>query len=156
MSQARSYDMGRYIKAEAGLAPTTVLSSAGGSATNGVTIDRQALSRQYYSCRSVIVGQLNGTTVQRVSLGAGIQHSSDGSSWDNYSTGTNQSGSIGSSSAATTQAVSGVAEQVVNLRMARRYIRQQATPTFVSTSSGDSFAMQGVVVFGGGDEEPSS
>lgn len=158
MSLKTSYDIGRQIKAYAGVALTsTPVPSSSGAAANGATIDRQALARQYYSCRSIIRARLVGSTVAAATLAASFQHSSDGTSWDNYSTATNASAAIGSTaSTGASQAVEGLVEQPVSLVGARRYVRQVLTPTFISATSGDNLYYQGSVVFGGSDEQPSS
>lgn len=158
MSLNKQYDIGRQIKAQAGIAFTSagIPSSSGGVAQNGAAIDRQALSRQYYSCRSIVRGRFVGSTINAVTLAASFQHSSDGTSWDNFSTGTNASKALGSTAATGAQAVEDVVEQVVNLQSARRYVRQVMTPTFTAATSGDILYDHGSVVFGGSDEQPSS
>jgi hypothetical protein len=115
-----------------------------------------ALARQYYSCKSVGRGRFVGSTVQNaVSLAASFQHSSDGTSWDNYSTATNASG--GRVDRRDRRAgVEAVVEQPVSLVGARRYVRQVLTPTFSGGTSGDSAYFSGVVVFGGADEQPGA
>jgi hypothetical protein len=97
MSLKHQYDIGRQIKAYAGIALTSagIPSSSGGVAQNGATIDRLALARQYYSCRSVVRGRFVASTVNAVTLAASFQHSSDGTSWDNFSTATNASKAFG-------------------------------------------------------------
>ncbi len=158
MGLSEQFDVGKRLKAYAGvpLTSTPTPSSSGGVAQNGATIDRQGLARHYYSCRSVGHGRLVGSTVQAVTVAMSFQHSSDGTSWDNFSTDTNASAAIGSTGATGAQAVEGVAEQAVNLRSARRYVRQVLTPTFASATSGDVAYFSGEVVFGGADELPSS
>lgn len=157
MSVAQSYNAGRFIKVQPGLNPTTVPSSSGGATSNGIAIDRLALGRRYYSCRAAVTARLTGSTVQSLSLAATFQHSSDGSSWDNFSTATNPTAVVAGSTAATgAQSTDSVIEQVVNLRAARRYVRLQVVPTFSQTTSGDNAILAGVVVFGGADENPSA
>lgn len=155
---AGQFDAGRFIKAVAGIALTSaaIPSSSGGVAQNGATIDRFSLPRRYYSCRSIVRGRYIGSTVQNVSMALSFQHSSDGTSWDNYSTATNVAYAFGSTGATGAQTVEDAAEQVVNLRNARRYVRQVMTPTFSGGTSGDVLYNQGSVVFGGADELPSS
>ncbi len=152
------FDVGRQIKAVAGIALTSaaIPSRSGGVTQNGATIDRFALPRRYYSCRSVVRGRYIGSTVQNVSMALSFQHSSDGSSWDNFSTATNAAYAFGSTGATGAQTVEDAAEQIVNLRGARRYVRQVMVPTFSSGTSGDVLYNQGTVVFGGADELPSS
>lgn len=155
MGIERTYDFGKTCKVIPAIAPVTQNSSAAAAIT-GLTIDRQALQRQYYSCRTAVTGRLAGSTQQVATIANAFQHSSDGTSWDSYSTDTNQSGTIGSTGATGAQSTDGVAEQVVNLSSARRYIRVMPTPSFSLTTSGDTLAVNGVVVFGGADELPTS
>lgn len=155
MSLKTSLDIGRQIKAQAGVVPTVTPSSSG-AATNGVTIDRQALGRQYYSCKSIGRALFAGSTQGAAALAASFQHSSDGTSWDNYSSATNASKAFGSTG--TTGSNTGIndcVEQPVSLAGARRYVRQVLTPTFSGGTSGDSLSFSGVVVFGGADEQPA-
>lgn len=157
MGKASQYDAGKSVKVMPGLAPTTVPSSSG-AATNGLTIDRLALGRLYQSCRSFVTGRFTGSTQQTVSLGVTFQHSSDGTSWDNYSTDTTPTAvAIGSTGATGAQSTDGVVEQTVNLAAARQYVRLVAgAPTFSLTTSGDNVVMGGGVVFAGPDELPSA
>jgi hypothetical protein len=159
MSIGRSYDGGRLGKLVAGIALTTtpVPSSSGGVTANGATIDRQALDRRYYSAKSFVRGRFTSTgTVNSVTAALTFQHSSDGTSWDNYSTATNASKTFGSTGATGAQAVEDVAEQPISLVGARRYIRQVMVPTFASATSGDSFGYQGTVLLTGADETPNT
>lgn len=156
MSMAATYDIGHYIKAMPGL-PNTSVPSSSGAAFNGITIDRLALGRRYQSCRSAIQGRLTASTAQAAQVTPTFQHSSDGTSWDNFSTATNPAlTGIGSTaSTGASQSTDGVAEQAVDLRGARRYVRQVGTVAFTLTTSGDSLAVSGMVIFGGADELPS-
>lgn len=158
MSLKNQYDIGRQIKGYAGIAFTSagIPSSSGGVAQNGATIDRTALARQYYSCRSLVRARFVSSTVQAASLALSFQHSSDGTSWDNFSTATNATKAFGSTAATGAQAVEDVVEQTVSLVGARRYVRQVMTPTFSGGTSGDILYNHGTVVFGGSDEQPSS
>jgi len=159
MSMAKQYDIGRYIKAESALAAHILsATTADGDAISGVTIDRLALPRHFQSCRSVVTGRFVGSTTKTATLGTlNFQHSSDGTSWDNFSTDTVPSNkTLGSTGATGAQDTQGVIEQRVNLRAARRYVRQQVTPDLSCTSSGEMLTVAGVLVFGGADELPSS
>lgn len=159
MSLSRQYGGGATVKAAPGVAPTTAFvssTSTGLAAVNGPTIDRLAYDRRYYSCRSVVRGRFIGSSVNAASLAAAFQHSSDGTSWDSYSTATNASGALGSTAATGAQTADGFAEQVISLVGARRYIRQVATPAFVGTSAGDGITYAGTVVLTGADELPNT
>jgi hypothetical protein len=156
MSVNSQTDVGRRLKVVAGVSLTSAaVPSSSGAALTGATIDRLGLGRMYYSCKSVGKGRFVGSTVQNVSLAASFQHSSDGTSWDSYSTATNASAAVGSTGATGAQAVEAIVEQNVNLAGARRYVRQVLTPSFSSGTSGDSAYFSGDVVFGGADERPA-
>lgn len=155
MGVAQQYDFGKQIKVQPALVPTTVPSSSG-AVFNGATINRATLGRRYYSCRSFVKGSLTGSTQQAATLALAFQHSSDGTSWDNYSTGTNASAGVGSTASTGAQsAVLGIVEQTVNLNGARQYIRQVVTASFALTTSGDNAVIDGGIAFGGADELPS-
>jgi hypothetical protein len=158
MSLSRSYDGGRLGKPVGGIALTTsvVPSSSGGATYTGATIDRLAYDRRYYSAKSLVRARLISSTVQNVSLAMSFQHSSDGTSWDSFSTATNAATAIGSTGATGAQTVEGSAEQAVSLVGARRYIRQVMVPTFSGGTSGDSLYFQGTVVLAGSDETPNT
>lgn len=157
MSVATQYDAGQTIKVMPALPATTVPSSSG-AATNGLTIDRLALGRRYYSCRAAVAGRLTGSTQQTVGIGVSFEHSSDGSSWDAYSTDTNpDTVTAGSTGATGAQSTDGIVEQPVNLNGARRYVRLvAAAPSFALTTSGDNVVLTGVIAFAGADELPSA
>jgi len=156
MSLNKSYDIGRQLVAAVGVAPTVTPSSSG-AATNGPTIDRWAYQRRYYSAKSIGRGLFSGSTQGAAALAASFQHSSDGTSWDNYSTASNASKAFGSTgTTGSNTGVNDVVEQAVSLVGARRYIRQVLTPTFAGGTSGDTLTFSGVVVLGGADEQPST
>jgi hypothetical protein len=158
MSLIDSFDGGRRAKVVAGVALTTtpIPSSSGGVTQNGPTIDRLAMDRRYYSCKSIVRGRFLASTVNAVSLAISMQHSSDGTSWDNFSSQNNAAGALGSTGATGAQTVEGVAEAHFSLVGARRYIRQVLVPTFTSATSGDSLYNQGSIVLTGADELPNT
>jgi hypothetical protein len=158
MSLKESFDGGRRAKVVAGVPLTTtpIPSSSGGVQQTGGTIDRLAMDRRYYSCKSVVRGRFLASTINNVSFAIGMQHSSDGTSWDNYSTQSNAAGTLGSTGATGAQTVEGAAEAHFSLVGARRYIRQVMTPTFASATSGDLFYAQGSIVLTGADELPNT
>ena len=158
MSLGRQYDGGRTLKVLAGIAQTSAaVPSSSGAAVNGATIDRHAIDQRHYSARSIVRGRFVASTVNAVTLALSFQHSSDGTSWDNFSTATNASKALGSTGATGAQTVEGVVEQSVSLQGARRYVRQVlAAPTFASATSGDSLYFNGSVVFAGADELPNT
>ncbi len=132
-------------------------SAAGATTQDGLTIDRYTLGRRYYSCKAAFVSTFVASSSTRTAtVGLNFQHSSDGTSWDNFSTGTVPTAkTFGGDTGGTTDYDS--VEQSVNLIGARRYVRMQIlTPTFSDSSSGQGvFTGMGVIVFGGGDEAPA-
>jgi hypothetical protein len=156
MSLAQQFDIGRYIHGTAALASATVPSSSGGATSTGITIDRQAFGRQYYSAAALIHASFAGSTQQVATVSVSFQHSSDGTSWDNFSTGSNVSKTIGSTGATGAQTLDDVVNAPVRLLSARRYIRVQTVPTFSLTTSGDSVVLSGVLALGGADELPAT
>lgn len=156
MSVAQQFDIGRYLHGTAALAPATVPSSSGGATSNGITIDRQAFGRQYYSAAALIQARFAGSTQATVSLAVSFQHSSDGSSWDNYSTDRNVTKVVGSTGATGAQTLNDVVNAPVSLRAARRYVRVNVVPTFSLTTSGDNVQLSGALALGGADELPAT
>ncbi len=158
MSLSRSYDGGRLGKVVAGVALTTTPtpSSSGGITVNGATIDRLAYDRRYYAAKSFVRGRFVSSTVNAVTGSLSFQHSSDGTSWDSFSTATNAAKAFGSTGATGVQAVEDVVEQPISLVAARRYIRQVFAPAFTNATSGDSFGYQGSVLLVGVDENPNT
>jgi hypothetical protein len=149
MSLKTSYDIGRQIKAcrrRVHLGGRAVELRRG---AHGATIDRQALGGSTTAAVRSSAAASSGPPCRTVTLAMSFQHSSDGTSWDNYSTATNASKAIGSTGATGAQAVEDVVEQPVSLVGARRYVRQVLTPTFSGGTSGDILYDQGSVVFGG-------
>ncbi len=133
-------------------------SAAGATTQDGLTIDRYNLARRYYSCKAAFAASFTAANSSRTAtLSLNFQHSSDGTSWDNYSTQTIPTAvTFGADTGGTTDYDR--VEQSVNLNGARRYLRMQVpVPTFATSSSGMGvFSGQGVIVFGGGDEVPAT
>ncbi len=166
MSLSEQFNVGKRIKARSALPNTTITQSSAAASTtqDGLTIDRNAAGlRRYYSCKAIVSGALtSNSSMAQVTFTLNFQHSSDGTSWDNYSTGTVPTNVWGTSSSGNTAAsTSGgtyqTVEQSVNLNGGRRYVRIQipAAAAFSDCSSGQSLAVHGVVVFGGADELPA-
>lgn len=154
MSLSKQYNVGPYIKAETALVNTAITqsSAAAAGASTGESIDRNASGfRRYYSCKLIVSGKfIGGSTAKTGILAPAFQHSSDGTSWDNYSTDTAQSVTFTGTTEINT------VEQSVNLNGARQYVRVSLpAPTFSDCSSGSHFAVHGVMVFGGADELPA-
>lgn len=168
MSLTEQFNIGARIKAKTAMAvAVTQTSNTAATTQDGITIDRnEAGLRRYYSCKVSVGGQfLYGASSQHIATVASInfQHSSDGTSWDSYSTATVPATAVvwgasssGNALATTAGNAVGVIEQSVNLNGARRYIRVQVpAPTFSDCSSGSVLTLGAVVVFGGGDELPA-
>jgi len=156
MSLNESINIGARIKAVQGTSSLAISQTTGTAATtqDGLTIDRTLLGRRYYSCKAIAAfAYLPASTATQATLGINFQHSSDGTSWDNYSTATVPSvNTFGNTTVASTDY--DTVEQSVNLTGARRYVRMQIpAPTYGTSSSGQGvFSGMGVIVFGGADE----
>jgi len=166
MSLSEQYNIGARVKVRTSLGNTalTQTSAAGPAASTGEAVDRNAVGlRRYYSCKAAITGFFSaGSSAKFARVTMNVQHSSDGTSWDNYSTDTVPAlanwgaSSSGYASLSTAGAETGSAEQSVNLNGARRYLRiQLAAPTYQDCSSGMQLNAHGVFVFGGADELPA-
>lgn len=166
MSLVNTLNVGAFIRARTALVNAAITQTSATLATtqDGVTVDRNAAGlRRYYSCKAVVSAAFTGDSSMTVgSMTLNFQHSSDGTSWDNFSTGTVPTAAIwgntssGSAVDSTAGAAYGTVEQSVNLNGARRYVRIQVpAPTFPSCSSGFSFNAHGIIVFGGADELPA-
>jgi hypothetical protein len=165
MSLQESFNIGGKVKGVTALATQiTQTSNAAATTQDGLTIDRNESGRKrYYSCKFVVGGQfLYAASSAHIATVASlnVQHSSDGTSWDSYSTATVPSSvTWGSSSGGAVGTTAGTAassiEQSVNLVGARRYIRVQIpAPTFSDCSSGSVLSVAAVCVFGGADTLP--
>jgi hypothetical protein len=156
MSLNEQFNVGARIKGAVGTSSLAISQTTASAATtqDGLTIDRTLLGRRYYSCKAVAAfGYTAASTATTATVNVRLQHSSDGTSWDNYSTGT--AVSFGNSTAGTTDYKT--AECSANLNGARRYLRVQVPPpTYATSSSGQGvFSGQVSVIFGGGDELPA-
>jgi hypothetical protein len=151
------YNIGSYVKTVLATTSLSISQTTATAATtqDGNTIDRTLLGRRYYSCKAALVASfVASATARTASVAVSVQHSSDGTSWDNLTTGA--AVSFGNSTAGTTDYKT--AEVSANLNKARQYIRISiAPPTYSDSSSGQGvFSGMGVLVFGGGDELPAA
>src|SRR5689334_5548154 len=92
MSLIEQYNIGSRVKGRTALAAqVTQTSNAAATTQDGLTIDRNESGlRRYYSCKVIVGGQfLYGASSAHIATIASLnfQHSSDGTSWDNFSTG---------------------------------------------------------------------
>jgi len=169
MSLVDQFNIGNRIKVRTALANVSVTQSTAAASTtqDGITIDRNAPGlRRYYSAKAVVSGAFLGNSSMGTGyVGINVQHSSDGTSWENYSTQTVPAAGVyvwgsstsGNAVGTTSGGAYGTIEQSVNLNGARRYIRIQipAGGTFPDSSSGNSLTVHGVLIFGGADELPA-
>jgi hypothetical protein len=160
MSLAEQFNIGSRIKAVAASTSLSIAQTSASAATtqDGLTIDRNATGRRrYYSCKAIAAFSYTAaTTAKTATIGINVQHSSDGTSWENYSTASVPTAvTFGADTGGTTDY--DTVEQSVNLNGARRYLRVQIpAPTFADCSSGQGvFSGQAILVFGGGDELPA-
>jgi hypothetical protein len=167
MSLSEQFNVGARIKGVTALAAAiTQTSNTAATTQDGLTIDRnESGRRRYYSCKFVVGGQfLYGASSAHTAVvsSLNVQHSSDGTSWDSYSTATAPSAvtwgssSAGGGTGTTAGTAAAVIEQSVNLNGARRYIRVQIpAPTYSDCSSGSVLTVGAVCVFGGADTLPA-
>lgn len=153
MSISQQYNIGSKIKAVLATTNATISQSSATAAStqDGLTIDRYLLGRRYYSAKAIIsAGYVPASTARTADLSLTVDHSSDGTSWDSYSTAAGKT--FGNSTAGTTDY--NTLEHSVNLNGARRYLRVRLhAPTYSDCSSGQGvFSAAGILVFGGGDE----
>jgi hypothetical protein len=168
MSLSEQMNVGARIKSKTGLAAQITQTSAAAATTqDGLTIDRQESGLgHYYSCKVLVCGQfLYGASSAHTATIASLnfQHSSDGTSWDNFSTATVPSSvvwgatSAGNAVGTTAGNANNEIEQSVSLVGARRYVRCQIpAPTFTDCSSGSVLTVAAVIAFGGGVSLPAA
>ena len=166
MSLAEQFGIGHRVKIRTSLGNTAITqtSNTAATASTGEAVDRNESGlRRYYSCAAVVTGFYSaGSSQQTASATLTVQHSSDGTSWDNYSTATNPAvvvwgaTSSGYANGTTAGTETDSVKQNVNLNGARRYIRIQVpAPTYSDCSSGKQLNVHGLFVFGGADELPA-
>lgn len=149
-------NIGAHILVVPGTTSLSISQTSNTAATtqDGLTVDRnESGRRRYYSAEVGFIGSYVAASSQRTAtLAVSLQHSSDGTSWDSYTTGV--AGTFGSTNGTTHY------QQVatnVNLNGARRYIRVSIpAPTYSDCSSGQGvFSGCGYVAFGGADQLPA-
>jgi hypothetical protein len=156
MSLSEQFNVGVRLKTALGTTSVSLsqTSAAASTGVNGQTIDRNTSGyKRYYSCKAALVASFVASSSQRTAtVAVNVEHSSDGTSWDSYTTGT--AATFGSTNGTTHYQT---AETNVNLNGARRYIRMViGAPTYADCSSGQGvFSGAGVVVFGGADTLPA-
>jgi hypothetical protein len=167
MSLSEQFNIGARVKGVTAVAvAVTQTSNTAATTQDGLTIDRNLSGlRRYYSCKFVVGGQFlyaASSAHTAIVSSLNVQHSSDGTSWDSYSTATVPSAvtwgatSAGYAGVTTAGTEADSIEQSVNLNGARRYIRVQIpAPTYTDCSSGSVLSVAGVCVFGGADELPA-
>lgn len=154
MSLNASLNIGARIKAVMATTSLSISQTTATAATtqDGRTIDRTLLGRRYYSAKAIAAfSYVAASTATQASASIAVQHSSDGTSWDNLTTAS-PAVTFGNSTAGTTDY--NTVEQSVNLNGARRYVRVSIpAPTYATSSSGQGvFSGGAVMVFGGADE----
>jgi hypothetical protein len=160
MSLSEQYNIGPRVLVVLGSTNLSISQTSNTAATtqDGLTIDRNAAGRRrYYSCKVAFpAGFVSASSQRTASLAVNIQHSSDGTSWDTYTTGVATVYGTSSTGGYTTD-FDRAAQTSVNLNGARRYVRVQIpAPTYADCSSGQgAFTGTAVIVFGGADEYPA-
>ena len=157
MSLSEQYNVGARITAKMATTSLSISQTSAAAATtqDGLTVDRQVSGfKRFYSCKAIAAFSWTSASSQRTAtIGINFQHSSDGTSWDNYSTATVPTVvTFGSTTGLSTDY--DTVEQSVNLNGARRYVRVQIpAPTYSDCSSGQGvFSGGAIIVFGGGDQ----
>lgn len=138
------YDIGSEISVVQSVPPQLALVANTGVAINGAAVDRLVNGALAMSCKANIHLGVTTNTPTAVTATQKIQDSADGSTgWADYKPdGTN-----------TAQSTTGAAAYPsdsnlsVNLRMAKRYIRQVITPNLTGASS--TLGVAGTVALGG-------
>lgn len=164
MSLVEQFDGGSRTRARTALGNTSLTQSSAAAPTSstGLTIDRQETGlRHYYSAKAVVSGLFTaGSSEQVATLSINVQHSSDGTSWDSFSTATKPDavtfGTTAGANGTTGGTEDNTVEQRVNLLTARRYIRVTLdAPSYANCSSGHRLDVHGVLEFSGPDELPA-
>lgn len=161
MSYSEQVNVGARIKAVMATTSLSISQTSNTAATtqDGLTVDRTSLGRDYYSCKAIAAfSYVAASSLTAATVSMNFQHSSDGTSWDNYSTATVPTAvAFGTTAAPGGTTDYDTVEQSVNLIGARRYVRVQiSAPTFSGSSSGAGhFSGGAVIVFGGADELPA-
>jgi hypothetical protein len=157
MSLSEQYNIGARITAKMASTSLSISQTSASAATtqDGLTIDRQESGfGHFYSAKAIAAfAYLAASSNRTATLGINFQHSSDGTSWDSYSTATVPTAvTFGTTAGGSTDF--DTIEQSVDLRGARRYVRVQIpAPTYSDCSSGQGvFSGGAVIVFGGGDQ----
>ncbi len=158
MSLSEQYNVGARITAAMASTGLSIAQTSAAAATtqDGLTVDRQETGRKrYYSCKAIAAFQYTAaSSLRTATMGINFQHSSDGTSWDNYSTATVPTVVTFGATSGSLSTDYDTIEQSVNLNGARRYVRVQIpAPTYADCSSGQGvFSGQAIIVFGGGDQ----
>lgn len=162
MSVSLQHDIARYIGAVHGIDGRIIATctTEDNDTYTGRTVDRRLLDDRAGSAVAALMLSFVGGPANAKDLRATfkVQHSSDASSWDDFSTGTALSSAagalqVGSTTTSTNIEKSRVFSQRVDLRTARRYVRMIATPDASATSS-ENYSMAGMWAFGGYQELP--
>ena len=158
---AASYNIGTILKtADTALKHTVFVASstvgAGGVDSAGVDIDRRGQTRRYRTALFIVNAE--STTLgnaKTISAGLRMQHSSDGTSWDNLTTETTFTmGTTTTSTADATPSKSFVHNAPLN--GARRHIRGVLNPSWTTTATAELINYNGILVYAGADEYPTT
>lgn len=158
MSLSEQYNVGARITAQMASTSLSISQTSAAAATtqDGLTVDRQATGfKRFYSAKAIAAFSFTAaSSLRTATLGINFQHSSDGTSWDNYSTATVPTVVTFGATSGSLSTDYDTIEQSVNLNGARRYVRVQIpAPTYSDCSSGQGvFSGSAVIVFGGGDQ----
>lgn len=145
-------DIGEYIAVRFAL-PNAAATTAG-TAVNGKNIDTRSLGARYHSASLVVPFNYKKAAATVVTMNAHLQTGHTTTSYVNLGSTSGYTATIAASSAAS----SGYSqfEAHIDLTMARRYLRARITPQSSVVSSVNFTNYSGVIVFGGGDQQPAS
>lgn len=162
MSYTEQSNIGARIKAVMATTSLSISQTSGSAATtqDGLTIDRlSAVNKRYGSVKAIAAFSWTAASSQRTAtIGINLQHSSDGTSWDNWSTGTVPTVVTFGATSGSLSTDYDTVEQSASIIGARRYLRVQIpAPTYADCSSGQGvFSGGAVLVFGGANELPAN
>ncbi len=159
-SFSHNHDVGARIVGFNALASVTIDSgSTDGLQLNGRIYDRFPISGTgndlFLSAKAIM--DYSATIATGESWALALQYQSSTSTASTAFTDLTQiDGSTSNTVTATTATLVGVVEANLDLSQANRYVRIQITPTHSTAATIDQVIIGGVLVFGGGDEDPAT
>lgn len=157
---AYAFDIGSQIKAEAGFV-LRLTSAAAGITTASTASLGEVIDRLSYPGNSVVnlvkvTAKIASTAASYITVGIRLEDadSSESTSFGEYTTEVQKY--VGSTAAAAASTYQNVVVQNVDLSGAKRYIRQVVTIAPAATCSSGTTQAEGVLIFGGLPQMPST